>query len=147
MTLVAEGLNWILHHTRLITTHKSDARIRPVISRKNAPNYNVAKCLTRTLESYVSLPDCCTYHYLTAVLLKNILNIITDLIEIENNEISRLSSLHIQNTHTNKLKNIGKFSFTNNLINYCIKHEPVEICHVIISQERMTTLKFTYVKV
>lgn len=105
-------LTLIFHHTRLIKIHKEDARIRPVISRKNAPNYNVAKCLTYILESYVSLPHCCT--------VKNINNIITNLKNIENSEISRLVSL-MNNT---------KFSFTNSLTNDSIKHESVEFCHV-----------------
>jgi hypothetical protein len=126
-------------HTGLIKIHKEDTRFRLVINWKNAPNYNVAKCFTNILESCLSLPYCFT--------VKNIPNIFTDLKEIENNKISRLPSLHIQNTHINKLMNITKFSFTNNLTEDCIKRETVEFCRVVTSQERMTTHHFTCIKV
>ena len=123
----------------LIKIYKEDARIRPVINWTNAPNYNVAKCSTYILESYVTL----SYFFK----VKNIPNIITDLKEIEIYEISGLASLHIRNTHTNKLMSITKFSFTNNLTEDCIKHETVKLCPVVLSQKRMTTHKFTCIKV
>ena len=43
--------------------------------------------------------------------------------------------------------NITKFSFINNLRNDYIKHESVELCRVILSQNRMTTHKCTCIKV
>jgi hypothetical protein len=121
-------LSLIFHHTRVIKIHKEDPRIRPVINWKNAPNYNVAISLTCILESYVSL--------LPSFIVQNIPNLITDLKETEIHEISRLASLHTQNTYINKLMNITKFSFTNNLTNCCIKHESVELCRVVLSQKR-----------
>jgi len=54
--------------------HKEDAPIRPIVNRKNAPAYKLAKMLYKKFEIYIALPY--TFN------VRNAVHLINDLMEI-----------------------------------------------------------------
>jgi sugar (pentulose or hexulose) kinase len=79
-------------HTK-IKLHKQKTPIRPMINWKNAPAYQQAKQLTKTLHNYLQLP----YKYN----VQNSIHLMTDLQAIQLNKDTRLCSFDIENMYTN----------------------------------------------
>jgi hypothetical protein len=76
-----------------IKLHKENMPIRPIINWKNAPAYEIAKQVSRTLHNYLQLPY--TYN------IQNSIQLMTDLKTIELNKDTRLCSFDITNMYTN----------------------------------------------
>jgi hypothetical protein len=84
-----------LHAT--IKLHKHNTPIRPIVSWKQAPAYQLAKQLVRTLHDYLQLPN--TYN------IQNSIQLMGDLKLITINKNTRLCSFDIVNMYTNIPKN------------------------------------------
>jgi hypothetical protein len=94
-----------LHAT--IKLHKPNAPIRPIINWKNAPAYELAKQLTKTLQNYLNLPY--TYN------VPNSNQLMTELKTTELNSNIKMSSFDIENLYTNiQRKHI--INITNNIL-------------------------------
>jgi hypothetical protein len=76
-----------------IKLHKPNTPIRPIINWKNAPAYELAKQLTRTLHNYLKLPY--TYN------VCNSNHLMAELKTIELNSVMRICSFDIENMYTN----------------------------------------------
>jgi hypothetical protein len=94
----------------LIKIHKQEAPVRPVVNWMNAPAYKVAKLLTKTLQTHVTLPHCSN--------VKNTVQLIEDLTEIPYSQSLRIAAFDITNMYTNiptnELIKIIKAAFLNN---------------------------------
>jgi hypothetical protein len=84
-----------LHAT--IKLHKDNKPIRPIINWRNAPAYEIAKQVSKTLHNYLQLP------YINNG--QNSIQLMTDLKTIEINKNTRLCSFDITNMYTNIPKN------------------------------------------
>jgi hypothetical protein len=80
-----------LHAT--IKLHKQNAPIRPITNWRNAPAYELAKHLTKTLQRHLQLPY--TYN------VQNSVQLMTELQAIKNNKDMRLCSFDIENMYMN----------------------------------------------
>ena len=80
-----------LHAT--IKLHKQNTPIRPIINWKNAPAYELAKQLSKTLNIYLQLPN--------AYNVRNSMQLMTDLKDIVINKDMKLCSFDIENMYTN----------------------------------------------
>jgi hypothetical protein len=79
-----------------IKLNKENKYIRQIINWKNAPAYELAKQLSKTLHNYLQLPY--THNIQTS------LQLMTDLKTIELNKDTRLCSFDITNMYTNMPK-------------------------------------------
>jgi hypothetical protein len=74
-----------------IKLHKENKHIRPIINWKNAPAYEIAKQVSRTLHYYLQLPYTCSEFHPTTDRHKI----------IELNKDTRLCTFDITNMYTN----------------------------------------------
>jgi hypothetical protein len=81
----------ILHAT--IKLHKPNTPIRPTINWKNAPAYELAKQLTKTVHNHLNLP----YTYS----VRNSNHFMADLKTMEINNDTRICSFDVENMYTN----------------------------------------------
>jgi hypothetical protein len=118
-----------LHAT--IKLHKPNTHIRPIINWKNAPAYELAKQLTKTLHNYLNLPY--TYN------VRNSIYLIADLKTIEINNDTRICSFDIENMYTNipkrEIINISNNILENNtLLHLNIWNKIIYILKTILEQ-------------
>jgi hypothetical protein len=76
-----------------VKIHKEDSPIRPIVNRRNAPAYKLAKMLAKKLQTFVPLPY--TFN------VKNTTHLINDLSEIPYDQKLKLASFDITNMYTN----------------------------------------------
>jgi hypothetical protein len=76
-----------------IKLHKDNKPIRPIINWKNAPAYELAKQISKTIHNYLQLPY--TYN------IWNSIHLMTDLKTIKLNKNTRLCSFDITHMYTN----------------------------------------------
>jgi hypothetical protein len=111
--------------------HKENKPISPIINWKNAPAYELAKQLSKTLHNYLQLPY--TYN------IRNSVHLMTDLKTIELNKDTGLYSFDITNMYTNipkigVINIIKKILENNNEIEKNIQKETIHILETIIQQ-------------
>jgi hypothetical protein len=96
---------------------------------KNAPAYELAKQLSKTLNNYIQLPY--TYN------VKNSMHLITDLQDIEINNNIKLCSFDIENMYTNIPKN-DIINIVNTILENLgtenIQKEIIQILGIVIEQ-------------
>jgi hypothetical protein len=112
-----------------IKLHKENKPIRPIINWKNAPAYEIAKQVSKTLHNYLQLPY--TYN------IQNSIQLMTDLKTFELNKDTRLCSFDITNMYTNIPKKfviniIKKILKNNNEIEKNIQNETIHVLETII---------------
>jgi hypothetical protein len=73
--------------------HKEGCPNRPIVNRKNAAAYNLAKMLTKKLEVYIPLPY--TFNVINSV------HLINDLLEIPYDQDFKFASFDIANMYSN----------------------------------------------
>jgi hypothetical protein len=118
-----------LHAT--IKLHKENKPIRPIINWRNAPAYEIAKQMSKTLHEYLQLPY--TYN------IQNSIQLMTDLKSIEINTNTRLCSFDITNMYINIPKNeviniIKDILENNNEIGTNTQKEAIHILGTILEQ-------------
>jgi hypothetical protein len=97
-------------HSPKSTCHNKTTQntpIRTIINWKNAPAYELAKHLSKTLHSCLYLP--CTYN------VRNSIHLMADLQAVELNKDMRLCSFDIENMYIN-IPKIGIVNIVNNIL-------------------------------
>ena len=118
-----------LHAT--IKLHKQNTPIRPIINWRNAPAYQIAILLSKTLHEYLQLPN--TYN------IRNSIQLMNDLHTIIIDENIRLCSFNIENMYTNipknDIKNITKNILQHNYnTNINAQKEIMYILNIVLEQ-------------
>jgi hypothetical protein len=90
-----------------IKLHKPDTPIRPAVNWKDAPAYELAKQLTKTLHNHLNLLY--TYN------VSNSIHLITDLKTIQININTRICSFDIENMYTN-IPRVNTINIISNII-------------------------------
>jgi hypothetical protein len=114
----------------LITIHKINSPIRPIINWRNAPAYKLAKLISKKLEMYIPLP----YTFNT----KNSVHLMNDLLEISNDQKKTFASFDITNTYsndpTNEISQLIELMCNQQNINVELKQVLMKLSQVLIKQ-------------